>query len=276
MFEKYIHTSYDLQLIEKSLYFAVSDDLSDIYDKRDLFESVTVISFDSKEIFVWVYKNGKWEMSKYNHSVEITDKDQRGWSANVRKWDFVDILPKELLENRLKISGGLPTPLMEIHKSYNVPEGRDIYISEDSYISTISHEFGHAYYNFYKTWYFSDKERNLKYLETAKQLFQGLNPKVDEIEQIILTEADYITEIFAFCVEYEIAKLKLPAYKSEIDRYLASELTNFIEEEKEIDLSNKDSVLADSHTLSWVIGRILIEKYPNGWKTILLKRKNVL
>ncbi len=276
MFEKYIHTPYDLELVEKSLNFVISEDLSNIYDKRDLFEFVTVISFDSKEIFVWVYKNGKWEMSKFGHDSEITDKDQRGWSANVRIWDFVDVLPKELLENRLKISGGLPMPLMEIHKSYNVPQGRDIYITEDSFISTISHEFGHVYYNFYKTWYFSDKERNLKYLDTAKQLFQGLKPQVDLNSDIILTEADYMTEIFAFCVEYEVAKLKLPEYKGVLDHHLASELINFIEKEKEIDLNNKDSTLADSHTLSWVAGRMLFEKYPEDWKAILLKRKNIL
>ena len=80
--------------------------------------------------------------------------------------------------------------------------------------------------------------------------------------------------MFAFCADYTAATLFWPNHKKDIDKEQASHIQEAFEKEVTLDLSCEDSVLSGKvvgrHLPAAVIGRILIEKYPEAWPEKLI------
>lgn len=284
MFEDYKTQPDDLEAIKAGISFVWKPELEFIFANKSLFFNLSVISYDSEFIYIWTaiplknieeipYGVLNFRAYKIPHKFKIKDEDQRGWCAHIAKLGGLEkSLPKELKGNqydRPGISGGLLTPFTEIQKTK--PRIHNAYTTYESYLATIVHEFGHIYYNQHKRWWYSDKQENLNLLESAQELYPGTQVNLDELKTRIPAGKD-LTEVFAFCTDYAAARIFWPKHKDDIDKMNIARLPKLIKAEKKKNLDQEDSVLQEStHDLSTVIGRLLVEKYPQTWPQVLLK-----
>ena len=297
MFENYIHTKKDLEAVEEALEYLERPELDFIFKDRNLINNTLVISFDSKELFIWTKLKTKrlagmpCRVKDYNvyhipHRIRFKDEEQRGWRARVKKKGILNLLPSEFSKDgaeKPKISGSLLTPFTKIHEKQRKSGFRplDPYHTRESYLATIIHEFGHVYYNQHKLWYYSDKEENLSYMRLSADLYRG--KKVGDLNKVPLrvpASFEGMSEIFAFCTDYYTASIFWPTHKEDTDRESYLIVKGLGEKERRLNLEKEDSILIkepknpkkyDYHNLAKVIGRLVFEKYPGDWPTKLLK-----
>lgn len=256
---------YDLQLIVRSIQYLLLEELSTVFAKKEILEDLLVVSFDDKYLHIFENKNNRINITEIPHEESITDESKKGWSAYLRQRKHLyEYIPTQLQGKKI-ISGGLYSDFSRIQK-----EKGSIYSSEESYICTIIHEFAHVYFNSVNPFYYADKDYNLSLLALSKKLFSG--NEIENEYQIELNSLSELSEIFSFCVEYSFAKKYAPRYFKKMNNYFTNDLDFLLKKEKEKDLTREDSVLSDSHTLSFVLGRLILEKYPRDWSKRLLKR----
>lgn len=260
MFEDYQASKEDLEAIEEGIKTAWRPEMNFVFKDRNLLKNIVVISYDSKFLYLWT----KFKLSyKIPYKIKITDEMQMGWGANA--YYFYEYLPK-ILQGKACISGSLLTPFTKIHQKYlknyvKNKEGRywaKAYSSYESYLATIMHEVGHIYYNSMPLSTLNQKA-NLKYLKTVLRLYKGKKTKkFPRIKPYRSFAFEAWTEIFAFCTEYYAAKLFWPEFKKDLDHYWETNITR---------LRQNPSFLTSrqTHSLSAVIGKILISSYPRDW-----------
>lgn len=284
MFEDYKAQSHDLEAVKTGISFVWKPELEFIFTDKLLFANLSVLSYDSEFIYIWTtiplktteeipYSVLGFRAYKISHKLKITDENQRAWCAGIAKFKEPEkSLPKELKDNqydRPGISGGLLTPFTEIQKTK--PRIHNAYTTYESYLATIVHEFGHIYYNQHKRWWYSDKQENLSLLESAQKLYQRAQVNLDKVKIRTPTDKD-LGEVFAFCTDYAAAKIFWPNHQIDIDKMNIARLSKLVKAEKKKNLDKEDSVLQESvHDLSTVIGKLIVEKYPQTWPQILLK-----
>lgn len=271
MFKNYIATQDDLEAIEDALEYLWRPELDFIFRDRSKIERTLVISYDSEHVYVWSRDSDEYSVTRISHSLEIEDKFQSYWRANLQPKELLECLPKKWQQNRFaipKISGGLLTPFIELQKKKNRPHNP--YATRESYLATIIHEFGHVHYNAHKLWCYMDVDESLKLLQKALDLYRD-----DEIEmnnfRIRVPTHQELGELFAFCTDYSAASIFRPQHKKDIDKYFAGVIPNLKNEEKRKDLHKQDSVLNNSHTFAAIVGRLLLSRNPQNWPDILLK-----
>ena len=267
MFEKYLATKKDFEAVEQGIDFVWRKELDFIFKDRSLIKEATVISCDSKFIYLWskflltILEQIKCNLKDYYayripHSFKIHDKEQQGWRAGVEEkvWN---VLPKKI-KKFPTLSGGLLTPFIKIQKKKKWP--LNPYTTYESYLATIVHEFGHIYYNQYR----NKKAKNSKLLNTALNLCQrkkvGLNIN-------LYSFLPHATEVFAFCVDYTAASIFWPSHKKDIEK-------NNIKWINEI-INKKDNIRIewDSHAFAAVAGKIILTKYPQDWPDRILENR---
>jgi hypothetical protein len=195
----------------------------------------------------------------------MTDKWQSGWWANLTSRKLEKYLPQNIKNStRFEIpiiSGGLLTPFIELQKKNNLLNNP--YTTQESYLATIIHEFGHIYWNSYKLWWYSNIKENLEYLQnySGKLAFHIPSPL-------------YLGEVFAFCTEYYASGIFLKDHKRNLDRLLKSRTKTLTILEKHKDLDKENSVIEPTtsiHDFSFILGKTLLEKYPKNWPSTLTK-----
>lgn len=287
MFEKYVHTKEDLEAVEEALEHLERPELDFIFKDRNLTKNTLVISFDSKELFIWTklrtseiekmpcrVKN--WNAFRTPHKIKIEDDYQKGWRASVSKKEFWNYLPDEFRHswNKVpKISGSLLTPFTGFHEKQRKSgfRPRDPYSTRESYLATIVHEFGHVYSGKIAPWYYSDKEETASYLKVAMEIYKGDNKTIAKHVQVNLPTGKDRSEVFAVCTEYYASKVFWPSHRKAIDLENISKIREAIGLESKSNLQFEDTVLKEPHFLGAVVGRILMEKYPEDWPVRLLK-----
>jgi len=239
LFNNYIAKKSDLNAISTALNFLHHEKLSFIFAKPAKIAKTLVISFDSKNIFVWSKKNKGYFLHTIAHNLKIKDEYCRGWGAYIYPEDIIEFLPKKWQVDWYKvpkISGGLLTLFLKLQK--NIKRPYNPYITYESYLATIIHEFAHVYY--YKT-----------------------------IPRSVLSQ---FSELFAFCAEYAAASIFWPNHKKSIDKFcikFQKELTK-IEQQREI-LTPEPLIAKDNHNLAIIQAKALLKKYPLTWPRIILK-----
>ncbi len=297
MFENYTHTKEDVEAIEEALAYLERPELDFIFKDRDLIKNTLVVSFDSKELFIWTrLKTPKlekmpcdckgWNAYRVSHEIRFEDKDQRGWRADLKKEEFKDYIPAEFKKGRFEtpvVSGSLLTPFTGIHKELRKTKNRplDPYYTRESYLATIIHEFGHVYYNQSKRWYYSDKKENLGYMKLSSNLYKGKRVTgLNEVSIRIPATFGGMSELFAFCTDYSAASIFWPSHKEDIDKESVLVIEKLVEREKTLNLEKEDSVFIrgsedskkhDFHFFAKVLGRIVLEKYPKSWPEKLFR-----
>jgi hypothetical protein len=269
MFENYLATNQDLEMIEKALHFVWRKELDFIFKERDKIANTLVISYDAKLMYLWVRKGSEYSLLKIPHHLKINDDDQIGWRANLKPYKLFQLLPKKWQVywfESPKISGGLFYPFIKLQKKKRQPFNP--YTTKESYLATILHEFGHVYFNLKTLWWFAPQTETLNYLEKAKKLYQKQRVNIKNFK-LRIPIAGHLSELFAFCTEYTAASIFWPEHKKNLDRFFAKYISKIEVKEKKRDPNVQDSVLQkDSHLFSAIIGRILIERYPKSWPKI--------
>lgn len=275
----------DFKIIEKSIKIVYSPKLNYIFKDKKILDKVYIISFDSEFIYIWAKKkihdtklipskSTNYYFYKINHNLYIKELDRMGWKAGVWLNEINDLLPVALRKNdfeALKTCGSLLGDFVSNQKKIR-GEKNNPYITKESYLATIVHEFGHVYYQQHKNWWFSDKYKNLQLLENAFALYKEADKKINA--EIEMPQPFLFSEVFAFCCEYEASQIFFPNHKKELDKFAMKIIEESIKEEKQKNLDSEDSVLSDktSHKAAFVLGKILIEKYPKTWPKKLLNK----
>lgn len=285
---EYRATNEDFLAIKEGIKTVWHPELNYIFKDKGLFENLSIVSYDCRYIYLWNRKNfSNLEKTKYNiqnfisykipHNIELTTVDCLGWMAEIQNEKIVELLPKEIQESHFKnptISGSLLGDFIATQKMIK-GEKNNPYITLESYLATIVHEFGHTYYNQHKLWYFSNKQNNIILLKKALSLYT--NDKVGEKIALSLPSPYFLSEVFAFCTDYSAASIFWPDHKKDIDQSNINKIKEWINKEKNTDLDKEDSVLNqnDPHIIGLIIGKILIHTYPKVWTAMLLKRSQI-
>ncbi|MBI4036645.1 hypothetical protein HY386_02085 [Candidatus Daviesbacteria bacterium] len=287
MFEDYKATKQDLLVIEEGINFVWNPKLKFIFaDKSKIEKTVVVISYDSQFIYIWSPKgiNGldtlecgleQYHLYKIPHKSKIKDEWQSGWCAGLLDRKIEKYLPKSIKQKTIfevpRISGGLLTPFIELQKKRRKDNP---YITRESYLATIVHEFGHVYWHQHKLWYYSNKKENLLLLRISKRLYTkgGKLPKV-LIRFPIFEGMEGMSELFAFCAEYQASLIFWPTHKRNLDIFTANRIEYLLKLEEVKNLDQEDSVLEPSkypHDFAFVFSKIILTLYPKTWPQVLI------
>ena len=146
------------------------------------------------------------------------------------------------------------------------------YVTRQSYLATIVHEFGHIYWQQHKLWWYSNKKDNINFLKTAKQLYEG-----KKVKKNIYFPMDFgFSELYAFMAEYTASEIFWKSHKRNLDIFIQKRLEKLIQEEQAKDLDREDSVIAPSrypHDFAFVFGKLITSNFPKTWPMILTNPK---
>ncbi|PIU71723.1 hypothetical protein COS80_01750 [Candidatus Woesebacteria bacterium CG06_land_8_20_14_3_00_39_27] len=277
MFENYLASSEDLNTIVEVLSYVRNPKLNFVFSNKSKISETAIVSYDSKFIYIWRLSSEKLEY-KIPHKIKIKDEWQFSWRVNIWIGQIINVLPSRI-KNKSRfeipvISGGLLMPFISLQKAGNV--FKNPYVTRESYLATIIHEFGHIYWNSFKMWWPSDKEKNLRYLKIAKDLYEGKSKKINE--SLHFPGLEETGEIFAFCTEYYASELFWKKHKRNLDSFIENRLNTLTILEKKKNLEKEDSVIEPRkypHDFAFVFGKIILEKYPTSWPKILTDQKNI-
>jgi hypothetical protein len=174
MFSNYLATQKDLKTVEDGLRFVMHPKMRFVFKDKSKIVNTAVISYDSKFIYIWKINPVK-SAFKIPHSLNILDEWQSGWRVGIISEKILKYLP---VKNKKMISGGLLTPFVSLQKAKTVV--KNPYITKESYLATIVHEFGHIY-------------------------FGGVGKK---------------GELSAFCTEYYASQLFWPKHLDKLDKFI--------------------------------------------------------
>lgn len=263
MFNNYLATQKDLKTIEKGLEYVLDPKMQFVFKDKSRIINTAVVSYDCEYIYFWQINPIK--LTKVPHRIKIQDKWQEDWWAGLQIPEIMNLLPDYIKKTtRFKtpiISGGLLTPFIELQKRKMVPGNP--YTTEESYLATIAHEFGHIYWNSHKLWWYSNKKENLEYLQNPSK---KLTPHI--------LSPIYLSEVFAFCTEYYTSKIFLKDHWKKLDKFTKNQTRSLAILENNKDLDNENSVIepiASPHNFAFVLGKIILNKYPKNWPVILTK-----
>lgn len=273
MFENYHATPKDLETIKEALTYVEKPELNFIFKDKNKIKKTLIVSYDAKNIYVWADEKGKYKLHQISHKLKVQDKDQWGWRVGLRPFEITKYLPKKWQSDLFslpKISGGLLKPFVELQKTRN--SNNNPYISKESYLATIIHEFGHVYFNQQNQHWNSNKKQNLNCLAKALKLYLSENSLLNPIMNKINIPCYYgLSELFAFCTDYTAATIFWPQHKKDIDKSNISRLNDLLATEKKRNLNRQDSTLDENpHDFALVIGKLLLTKYPGNWPEKLI------
>lgn len=278
-------TRDDLIFIERSLQHVWSDKLSMVFPNRSLLKKILILVFDKSKLYIFLTMNslefGDIQAQKLSHgyflyeikhSIPLTDADMGGWWGCIKKREFLRYLPDKIVkESQLvlpRISGPVSSLFLNFHKKLKEKTRPfDPYITKESYMATIIHEFGHAYFNsIYMSWH-GIRNENITLLKDALSLYSEKTAHIQS-KKIAFTPfiSPIASEVYAFCAEYFASMLFYQNHKKNIDQELATILPKAIQEENAKDLNFQSSVLdSNNHLAAAIFGKLIITRYGNAW-----------
>lgn len=275
---KYLISSKDSNTIKHAIGFVWHPKMKFVFREKSRIENTLVISYDSKFIYVFRSKDSML-IHKIKHNLKIKDEWQSGWQAGIGIAKIENLLPVQI-KNKSRfeipiISGGLLTPFIALQKAKNISENP--YVTRESYLATIIHEFGHIYWNSFKLWWPSKNSTNLRNLKTAERFYTGLRSNIEKCP-LTFPVLPVFGEVFAFCTEYTASEIFWPSHKNTLDKFGRQRIDQLIVTEKTANLDKENSVIEPSrypHDFAFVFGKIILEKYPTSWSQILTDQKNI-
>ena len=276
MFGNYTATQKDLKTVEDGLRFVMHPKMRFVFKDKSKIVNTAVISYDSRFIYIWKINPIKLTF-KIPHNLDILNEWQSGWWAGIVSKQIKKYLPDEIKKTTQFeipiISGGFLTPFITLQKEKDV--SANPYITEESYLATVVHEFGHVYWNNFKLWWQSNKKVNLDYIQTAIDLYSsGKSSSLSKNNLIHISSPTYLGEVFAFCTEYCSSEFFWPKHKQKIDKYAISQIEKIAHEERLKDLNTQDSTFeptTNSHDYALIVGKILLTQFPTNWTSTLTR-----
>lgn len=294
MFENYKATKEDFEAIEEGIKTVWHPKLNFVFKNKKFIEKVIVVSYDSKNIYLWSQTKfpeltpikcslKQYFACKIPHQLKISDDYQYWWRAGLWPKKLTKFLLSKLKTDEMStpfVSGGLLTPFIELQKKMNDRKGNP-YITQESYLATIVHEFGHAYWHQHKLWYYSSKKDNLLLLKIAKLLYETTNLSSSVSRKLLNIPLRFtspqgiqgMSELFAFCCEYQASMIFWPAHKHNLDVFDANTIEYLLKFEETKNLDQEDSVLEPSkypHDFARVFSKIILTLYSKTWPQFLI------
>jgi hypothetical protein len=276
MFSNYLATRKDLKTVEEGLKFVLHPKMRLVFKDKSKIVNTAVISYDSKFIYIWKINPVKLTY-KIPHNLDIPDEWQNGWWAGIVSKQIKKYLPDEIKKTtRFEvpiISGGFLTPFIALQKEKSAYANP--YITKESYLATMIHEFGHVYWNGFKLWWPSSKKVNLDYIQTAINLYSsGKSSGLSKKNLFHIPSPAYLGEVFAFCTEYCSSEFFWPRHKQNMDKFAIFQIEKMAHEEKLKDLSTQDSTFEPTinpHNYALMVGKIILTQFPTNWTSTLTK-----
>lgn len=294
MFENYKAVQEDFEAIEEGIKSVWHPKLNFVFKNKKFIENVIVVSYDCENLYLWSqtkfskFTPIKCSLKQYfaykiPHQLKISDKYQYGWRAGLWPKKLTRFLLSKLKTDEMStpfISGGLLIPFTELQKKMKDRKNNP-YVTYESYLATIVHEFGHVYWHQHKLWYYSNKKDNLLLLKTAKLLYETTNLSSSERKKFLNIPLRFtspqgiqgISELFAFCCEYQASMIFWPAHKRNLNIFDANTIAYLLNLEKLRNLEQEDSVLEPSrypHDFARVFSKIILTLYPKTWPQFLI------
>lgn len=291
MFNKYIANQQDIQAIEEGIAKVWHPKLNFIFENKKLIANVIVVSYDSKYAYVWSKVNfpkltkiqcslKKYYVYKIPHKINISDDYQYYWRASLQPREIAKFLLQKMGADELStpfISGGLLVPFITIQKKKRFKNNP--YITRESYLATIIHEFGHAYYNQHNLDGCLDKkEERLKLLKSALELYLHKTIAAQKPPAIYMPYPLNFSEIFAFCTDYTASNIFFTKHIQTINKFNTEWIKALIREEGRIgqirvrDKTTISFIEGDrAHATAAVFGKIILYFYPENWPLKLLQ-----
>lgn len=281
MFENYNATEKDFKAIEEGIKTVWHSKLNFVFKNKKIIRRVVVVSYDSKKLYIWSQTKlpkfipikcslKQYFMYKIPHQLKISDNYQYGWRAGLQPeeltWLLFSKMKTDKYESTSFVSGGLLIPFITLQKKMKNRKNNP-YTTYESYLATIVHEFGHAYWNqkMFANYKKQDAREVLVHAEASYKQNLNKNRKLIFSKLIIPLPPDYnISEIFAFCAEYQAATLFWPTHKKAVDRDNSSIIKNFLKSGK---FSN---IFLNVHYFVAIIGKLIFSAYPHDWPIKLL------
>lgn len=284
----YLAIQDDFRTIEEGIKFVWNSRLSFIFKEKKLIKDTLIISFDSKNIYLWTTNEIpgmeliKCSLKSYNqykipHKINFSERERLSWHTGDLNSSILNLLPAIFRKNHFdlpKISGSLLGDFINIQKKIRGTNNNP-YITRESYLATIVHEFAHVYFNQHKLWYFSDKTNNIKLLNNTLSLYLR-KKNVSKIKPE-LPSPFFLSEVFAFCADYAATSIFWPNHKKDIDKASIVKIQALIKSETKKNLYIEDSVLNSNnpHDLALIFGKILVELSPKTWPARILNKLNI-
>lgn len=170
----------DLSIIDEAIQIVWNTKFHYIFKDKGLINNTLLVSYGDLYIYLWskndninlekLYKNeSNFNVYRLSHSLTLTDTDKLGWSASIANDLIARLLPQEFRKNNFKIpkaSGSLYHDFINTQLKLKGKRNNP-YITRESYLATIVHEFGHIYYNQHKNWWYSNIKENIDMLSKA-------------------------------------------------------------------------------------------------------------
>jgi len=287
MFENYKAAKEDFEAIEEGIKTVWHPKLDFVFKNKKLIEKVIVVSYDSENLYLWSrtqfpnLTSFKCNLKQYfaykvPHKLKILDDYQYGWRAGLKLRKLARLLLSKLKTDEISTpfpSGGLLTPFIELQKKIKDRKNNP-YTTRESYLATIVHEFGHVYWHPHKLWYYSNKKENLLLLKTVKRLYN----KGGELPKVLIRFPIFegMSELFAFCAEYQASLIFWPIHKRNLDIFSANTIEYLLKLEAAKNLDQEDSILEPRrypHDFARVFSKIILTLYPKTWPQFLLSPK---
>lgn len=283
----YLASKQDFNAVEEGLSYVWHPKMRFVFKEKSRIANTVVVSYDSEFIYLWSpkpFKNLKkltcnlknYYLYKIPHRLTIKNEWQYAWCAGIWDKKIEDLLPSQIQKSTHfeipRISGGLLTPFIELQKKIK-GEKNNPYMTRESYLATIIHEFSHIYWNSFKMWWPSNKNENLDYLRLVINLYSPEKKFSLPINFLFhLPIPIYISEVFAFCTEYYASNLFWKNHKKISDLFTKNRINTLITLEKERNLDKENSVIEPTHfphDFASILGKIILTKYPNNWPETL-------
>lgn len=278
-----MNPSDNLKIIKQSLDYIWNSQLSTAFQNKSLLKKILILAFDDSKLYILTkipleirgIKSQQF-FNDYNlyiikHNISLKNNDFCGWRSCINKKEFLKYLPQQFVKTSQlswpRISGPVATLFFDFHKKLKKQKRIfDPYTTKESFLATIIHEFGHAYfYGTYLPWHGFQKQ-NLAILKTALSLFSGkkVTPKTKIAWNSFVPPN--ASEIYAFCTEYYASTVFFPNHKKAIDREMEYFLPKLIREEKKKDLNFQASILdLNQHLSSAIFGKLIISQLGSSW-----------
>lgn len=274
MFENYNATKEDFEAIEEGIKTVWHPKLDFIFKDKSKIENTVVVSYDTSYIYLWF----RGKSQKITHNLKIGKKLQIGWAAYLLSQDIRSVLPTEIrkkIESGTPvINGGLLGPFLSLQKQKKLPNNP--YITEESYLATIIHEFGHVYYNQHNPDRLAKQDR-LNLLIAALELYFHKTTLRQKPPTLYLPNPLNFSEIFAFCTEYTASNIFFKKHLKEVNKFDMEWIKTLIKQEEETSLSSDRITISlneenNAHATATVFGKIILNFYPENWPQKLLQQ----
>mgnify|MGYP001595295439 CR=1 FL=1 len=295
MFENYKATKQDFEAIEEGIKTVWHPKLNFVFKNKKFIKKVIIVSYDCENLYLWSqtklpkFTPIKCSLKQYfaykiPHQLKISDDYQLGWRAGLQPQKLTRFLLLKLKTDEKStpfISGGLLAPFITLQKKKKSRKNNP-YTTRESYLATIVHEFGHAYWHQHKLWYYSNKKENLLLLRTAKRLYcetgELSRSEKEKLAKIPLRFTSPhgikgISELFACCADYQASIIFWPTHKRNCDIFAVNIIEYLLKLEEARNLDQEDSVLEPSrypHDFAFVFGKIIMTLYPKTWPQFLI------